>query len=200
MHFVFQIIFSTFPGNFQHIPWITGLTDDEGAFKASAFFSDMKSVREFESEFEKLGPLMFGLHDGQSEAPKVNAQKVRDYYWGGKELDKDNSKRLVDAISDSSYSHPIDTASKIHAMRSQSNVYVYHFGYRGVNSLTELDTDNYPPKIVQKDTVYGVGNGDDLMYLFPILSGTFRSENKWRAAVWRNKNNIPEIILCPAHI
>ena len=80
----------------------------------------------------------------------------------------------MDAISDSSYSHPIDTASKIHAMKSNADVFVYHFGYRGVNSLTELDTNNYPPKIVAKDTVYGVGNGDDLMYLFPILSGTFR--------------------------
>ncbi len=86
--------------NFQHVPWIVGLTDDEGAFKvgtthlegisvgrihnllslyfqASAFFMDMKAVREFEAEFEKYGPLMFGLHDGQSEAPKINAQKVR---------------------------------------------------------------------------------------------------------------------------
>ncbi len=37
---------------------------------------DMKAVREFESEFEKYGPLLFGVHDGHSEAPKVNAQKV----------------------------------------------------------------------------------------------------------------------------
>ena len=32
----------------------------------------MKGVREFEEQFEKLGPLMFGLHDGHSEAPKVS--------------------------------------------------------------------------------------------------------------------------------
>ncbi len=63
-------------GSFQHVPWIVGMTDDEGAFKVSAFFTDMKAVREFESEFEKYGPLMFGMHDGQSEAPKINAQKV----------------------------------------------------------------------------------------------------------------------------
>ncbi len=62
--------------NFQHVPWITGITDDEGAFRASTFFADMKAVREFEEEFEKYGPLMFGLHDGQSEAPKINAQRV----------------------------------------------------------------------------------------------------------------------------
>ena len=162
-------------GGFQHVPWISGITDDEGAFKASAFFNDMKTVREFEEDFEKLGPLMFGLHDGQSEAPKINAQRVREYYWGAdKQLDKDNMADLVNAISDSSYSHPVDTASKIHAMRSQSPVYVYHFGYRGQNSLTQLDTNNYPPKIVDKDVKYGVGNGDDLMYLFPILSGSFR--------------------------
>lgn len=101
---------------------------------------------------------------------------------------------MVDAISDSSYSHPIDTASKIHAMKSKAPVFVYHFGYRGTNSLTQLDVNNYPPKVirilsiqklwvlivflniqvVEKDVHYGVGNGDDLIYLFPILSGTFR--------------------------
>ena len=161
-------------GGFQHIPWIAGLTDDEGAFKGATLIADMKGVHEFEEQYEKLGPLMFGLHDGMSEAPKVNAQRVKDYYWGAAAIDKDNVQKVVNAISDSSYSHPIDTASKIHAMKSQSPVYVYHFGYRGQFSLTQLDVDNYPPKIVPKDVKFGVGNGDDLIYLFPLLAGIFR--------------------------
>ena len=165
-------------GNFQHVPWIVGLTDDEGAFKTSAFISDMKTVREFEEDFEKIGPLMFGTHDGQSEAPKVNAQRIRDYYWGTDTLDKENIQKLSNAISDSSYSHPIDTASKIHAMKSNAPVYVYHFGYRGQYSMTQLDVNNYPPKIVPKDVKFGVGNGDDLIYLFPVLSGIFRPLEK----------------------
>ena len=37
----------------------------------------MKGVREFEEQFEKLGPLMFGLHDGQSEAPKVKVEYMK---------------------------------------------------------------------------------------------------------------------------
>merc|ERR1719423_161557 len=160
-------------GTYQHIPWIVGLTDDEGVYKASALFSDDKSVEEFNSDYEKLGPLAFGFHDGQTEAPKIQAASVRDHYWGAS-LSKANAKGFIDAISDSSYSHPIDTSSKIHTMTSKSPVYVYHFGYRGANSLTQLSTDAYPPKQVQKDVRYGVGNGDDLIYLFPILSGTFR--------------------------
>ena len=59
-------------GNFQHVPWITGITDDEGATRAYAFFEDMEGVREWEEKFAELGPLVFGLHDGQSEAPKVS--------------------------------------------------------------------------------------------------------------------------------
>ena len=34
-------------------------------------------MREFEEKFETLGPLMFGLADGQSEAPKIMAKKVK---------------------------------------------------------------------------------------------------------------------------
>ncbi len=54
-------------------------------------------------------------------------------------------------------------------------VFVYHFGYRGQNSQTQLDVYNWPPKVVPKPVSFGVGNGDDLIYLFPVLSGTFRS-------------------------
>ena len=64
--------------------------------------------------------------------------------------------------------------SQIHSMKSQSPVYVYHFGYRGQFSLTQLDVNNSPPQIVPKDVKFGVGNGDDLIYLFPLLSGIFR--------------------------
>jgi carboxylesterase type B len=67
-------------GNFQHVPWIVGLTDEEGAFKASAMFHDMNSLDEFQDQFEKLGPLMFGFHDGQCEAPKIQAQRVNRIY------------------------------------------------------------------------------------------------------------------------
>ena len=151
------------------------MTSDEGAYKAMPFFSDMAGVREFEEQFEKLGPLMFGFHDGQCEAPKVMAKRVKDFYWGDKPLDKDIAQALVDAISDSSYAHPIDTAGKIHSMTSMSSVYFYHFGYKGQFSLTKLMPNKYPPTIgEQHDITYGVGNGDDLIYLFPIYQGIFR--------------------------
>jgi len=161
-------------GNFQHIPWIVGVTDDEGATRSAAFFADMAGVKEFEDKFEKYGPLMFGFHDGQSEAPKVMAKKVKDFYLGDKPMDQDIASNLVDAISDSSYAHPIDTAAKIHAMKSAAPTFVYHFGYRGKHSLTHIKPNEYPPVLMEPSHHYGVGNGDDLMYLFPIHLGLFR--------------------------
>jgi len=129
---------------------------------------------EWEEKFVELGPLMFGLHDGQSEAPKVMAKKVKDFYLGSSPLEKDSPSGLVDAISDSSYAHPVDTAAKIHALKSAAPVFVYHFGYRGKHSQTHVQPNMFPWQLVQPDTHYGVGNGDDLMYLFPILMGLFR--------------------------
>ena len=114
---------------------------------------DKKAIREFESEFEKLGPYLFGFHDGQCEAPKIHSQQIKDYYWGNNDIDFSNIKGFVNAISDSSYSHPVDTAAKLHAMRSMEKVYMYHFGYHGKNSHTELDTNNYPPKVSLKGCV-----------------------------------------------
>ena len=161
-------------GNFQHVPWMVGLTDDEGATRSAAFFADPAGVKEFEENFEKFGPLMFGFHDGQAEAPKVMAKKVKDFYLGDAAMDQSVAGNLVDAISDSSYAHPIDTAAKIHAMKSAAPVFVYHFGYRGKHSLANVKPNEYPPVLYQPEHHYGVGNGDDLMYLFPVHLGIFR--------------------------
>jgi len=156
-------------GKFQRSSWITGVTDDEGATRASAFFADEAGVLEFENQFERYGPLMFGLHDGQSEAPLVMTKKVKDHYFG----DKLTKAPLVDAISDSSYTHPVSTAAKVHS-KNGAKVYLYHFGYRGKNSLSHIKPNEYPHTLFTPSHHYGVGNGDDLIYLFPIYSGLFR--------------------------
>ena len=38
---------------------------------------------------------------------------MKDFYWAEKRLDKDIASSLIDAISDSSYAHPIDTTGKV---------------------------------------------------------------------------------------
>jgi hypothetical protein len=71
---------------------------------------------------------------------------MKEYYWG-KDLNANSIKGFVNAISDSSYAHPIDTSAKLHSMKAMTDVYVYHFGYKGKNSHTNLDSNNYPPKV-----------------------------------------------------
>ena len=156
-------------GNFQHSSWVTGITDDEGGTRASAFFADEEGVTEFENKFDRYAPLMFGLNDGQSEAPIIMVKKVKDHYFG----DKITEAPLVDAISDSSYAHPFATTSMLHA-KNGANVFLYHFGYRGKHSLSHIKPNEYPPTLITPSHHYGVGNGDDLIYLFPIHSGLFR--------------------------
>jgi len=150
-------------GKFQHSSWITGVTEDEGATRASAFFNDKEGVAEFESLYEVYAPLLFGLHDGQSEDPSAMAERVKDHYFG----DKISEPALVDAISDSSYAYPAATAAKLHA-ENGANVFLYHFGYRGEHSMSHIVPDEYPPRLQPNPTAYGVGNGDDLIYLFPV--------------------------------
>ena len=176
-------------GKFQRTSWITGITDDEGATRASAFFADESGVKEFEEKFEKYGPLMFGLDDGQSEAPMMNAKKVKDHYFG----DKLSTYTLVDAISDSSYAHPVETAAEIHA-KNGVKVYLYHFGYRGSHSLTHIKPNEDPPVLDQPSTEYGVGNGDDLIYLFPIYAGLFTltpEEDKFSRHILSFSHHLP---------
>lgn len=153
-------------GKFQHSSWITGVTDNEGATRAAAFFDDKEGVTEFEQMYDTIGPFMFGLHDGQSEDPKAIANKIKDYYFG----DKISESTLVDAISDSSYSYPVSTAAELHA-KNGAKVFLYHFGYQGLYSMSHIKPNEYPPTILSNPPSYGVGNGDDLIYLFPFYAG-----------------------------
>ena len=89
------------------------------------------------------------------------AQKVREFYWANKEIEREEAAAVVDALTDSAYSHPIDTSVKIHFLKSSSPVFVYHFGYRGQNSLTHLKLDSFPPQIEKTDMHYGVANGEE---------------------------------------
>ena len=67
---------------------------------------DMKAIKEIEDEFERLGPYLFGFHDGQCEAPKIHAGQIKEYYWGKdefgvkiEEITADNIQGFVNAIS-----------------------------------------------------------------------------------------------------
>ena len=106
-------------GNFQHVPWITGITDDEGATRSYAFFEDMAGVREWEEKFAELGPLVFGLHDGQSEAPKVtsNVGKVSQLWSGGSPV----LLFVPRWFSPLAQSHPLSSHRLCHTMPLQSN-------------------------------------------------------------------------------
>ena len=90
----------------------------------------------------------------------VMAKKVKDFYLGGKKLDQEQAGNLVDAISDSSYAHPIDTAATIHAYKSAAPVFVYHFGYRGKHSLAHIKPNTNPPELYTPTHHYGVSITD----------------------------------------
>ena len=74
--------------------------------KVSALMHDKKAIKEIEDEFERLGPYLFGFHDGQCEAPKIHAAQIKEYYWGKdefgtkiEEISADNIQGFVNAIS-----------------------------------------------------------------------------------------------------
>ena len=94
------------------------------------------------------------------------AQKVREFYWANKEIEREEAAAVVDALTDSAYSHPIDTSVKIHFLKSSEKVYVYHFGYRGQHSWTHLKLDSFPPQIEKTDMHYGVANGNHKSMIF----------------------------------
>lgn len=50
------------------------------------------------------------------------AKKVKDFYLGPAPLEPSAPEGLVNAISDSSYAHPVDTAAKVPKIYKSVNV------------------------------------------------------------------------------
>merc|ERR1719342_653542 len=154
-------------GRFRHNSWLTGITDDEGATRASAMFAESEDVKELETNFDLLAPLLFGLTDSSSSL----GSKIKEYYFGSEAI---SSSHMVDALSDSSFSYPMITSLRHHAQNG-ANVFLYHFSYKGKYSQSRLIPNMYPPSLYDPAEDYGVGNGDDLIYLFPVHFGIFQN-------------------------
>ncbi|XP_011864448.1 PREDICTED: esterase E4 [Vollenhovia emeryi] len=153
-------------GRLLDIPWMTGVTSDEGALKVAGIYGRENSVEELENNFNEIAPISL-FYDERYNVTNKNLQNeisssIRNFYFGHDSINstEDSRFKVVDMYSDSWFNHGTYEAVQDFIVNQTSPVFYYYFAYRGSASFTSIFGD--PVKN------YGVSHADDLQYLFPV--------------------------------
>ncbi|XP_015601605.1 venom carboxylesterase-6 [Cephus cinctus] len=148
-------------GQFRDIPWIVGLTKDEGLqISLGISLNDDKNSESLEGwiyYLESLKNLMWSLEDNISVGEVVD-----DFYFI--ENATTTYRSNMSEIGDAFYNWPVYRAVKLQSKLMNSSVYFYVLGYEGTFSGTYA---------IDATKRYGVSHGDDINYLFPYLNKVF---------------------------
>ncbi|KAF2892971.1 hypothetical protein ILUMI_13205 [Ignelater luminosus] len=147
-------------GKAAKIPFMTGITTEDGAMKSPGFFAeDLEVLKDFNANFSFVAPYTFLYHD-TSPDPEYVTTKIKSYYFENQTLTNSSFSRaaLTDIFTDTYFLSGAYDAVLMHFNHTRQPVYYYAFGYRGAISHSEL---------FGKTTYnFGVCHADELLYLF----------------------------------
>ncbi|KAL0852090.1 hypothetical protein ABMA28_000334 [Loxostege sticticalis] len=139
------------------VPWMTGLTKDEGCLKSAWITNNETRLKEFKSGFDIIAPVSF-YYDNSPYADVITKQ-IKDKY-----LKDDNFETvkwgILQIYTDSYFAYPALEAVEQTLSYSKSPIYLYELAYKATNSFSQIFGD--------PEGDYGVCHADDLMHLFPI--------------------------------
>ncbi|KAK5646892.1 hypothetical protein RI129_005356 [Pyrocoelia pectoralis] len=143
-------------GAFSQVPYIIGLTTDDGALISAKIYNDYKSVKKFNDDFENVVPPLLSYNTLASR--KMISRKIKKFYFQDRPIDNDTKSDLTDMFTDAYFYYPQRATIELHSRYSAQPLYFYIFGYRGsFTYLQDYGDTSYD---------YGVVHCDDLIYLF----------------------------------
>ncbi|XP_011149322.1 venom carboxylesterase-6-like [Harpegnathos saltator] len=162
-------VISTKYGRIADIPWMTGITSEEGSLKAPSIYgSDTnESVKRLNDDFKNLFPISLMYSETCSKPIQDEiTSKIREFYFGDRAIDETTRFKVIDMYGDAWFNHGAYTSIRDYLKTQSSPVYLYYFAYRGSVSFSRIFGDS------TKD--YGVSHADDLQYLFPVGEQLFQ--------------------------
>ncbi|KAG5329496.1 EST6 protein, partial [Acromyrmex charruanus] len=145
-------------GDVQDIPWVTGVTSEEGLYPVAEFISDDESLKQLNDNWDILGPNFLDFNYTIPKEKHVEiARLIKEHYFGTKSIDRQSVKELIQMASDRFFVVDGEKAARMQAKVNQNPVWFHYFNYRGEQSLSDSFSDT---------TVnYGVSHGDDTFYV-----------------------------------
>jgi len=158
-------------GEQKMVPWMTGLTPDEGAMLVTRFWKDMDPENNKVTDAWGYIGAKSLLNKNAKEITfedKLKAKMIAHFYVGKDGINRENKQGLMDIFTDAYFAAPNTEAVNLHA-KSRAPVYNYLFSYKGTNSLGPFYAMG-DPSASKED--FGIVHGDDVFYMFKyILNG-----------------------------
>jgi len=154
------------------VPFMSGITSDEGAMITAPNWKYMKEEDNQVQEFWDVWSGMMMARKGldQSYEEKLFNKMVAKFYFGGLEgITRQNKQAMTDLFTDVYMAHPNYEAVKLHA-QAPVPVYNYLMTYNGSQSLSPLFAAGDPEAAAEN---FGVTHGDDLLYTFKMSFGNY---------------------------
>lgn len=154
---------ATKAGHLVDIPWMTGVTSEEGSLKAPSIYSPSNTdlLKRINDDFSNVAPvtLLYGETCPDHLKDKIS-NSIKEFYFGNNPIDNSTRFSVIDMYSDAWFTHCARTAIRDYIEKQSSPLYYYYLSYKGSSSFSKIFGDPYED--------YGVSHGDDLQYLFPV--------------------------------
>lgn len=145
-------------GDVQDVPWVTGVTSEEGLWPVAEFMMKDESLKHLEDNWDLLAPSFLTFNYTIPKAKQLEVSRlIKNHYFGDKPIDKSTLKSLINLSSDRFFIVDSEKAARMQAKVNKQPVWFYYFSYRGADSLS-----NYMSKSVEN---YGVSHADDAYYV-----------------------------------
>ncbi|CAK9823159.1 Venom carboxylesterase-6 [Anthophora retusa] len=154
-------------GDVQDIPWITGVTSEEGLYPVAEFIAKPEALKKLDKNWEVLAPTFLDYNYTLSKEKHTEVAKlIRNHYFGSKKIDSTTTKSLIKVASDRFFIVDGEKAARMQAKVNKQPVWYYYYTYRGAQSLSNSmsgTTNNY-----------GVSHGDDAYFVVdtPYVNAT----------------------------
>ncbi|ODM99919.1 Venom carboxylesterase-6 [Orchesella cincta] len=144
----------------DNVPWIAGLTRDEGAFYTAGILESEKSMQKLNSDWYKMLPNILYYENSASPATQRRiSKKVWEFYFGDdSKITTDKYLKLGRVLGDRFFLTGISRAIREHAKKYESPVYPYIFSHDSEDSIVR--------GFLHAKRSYGVAHADELKYLF----------------------------------
>ncbi|XP_076627824.1 juvenile hormone esterase [Colletes latitarsis] len=141
-------------GDVHDIPWITGVTSEEGLYPVAEFIAIPEALKTLEDNWDLLAPHFLDYNYTLPKEEHVEvARLIKNHYFGSKKIDETTTKSLVEMASDRFFVADSVKAARMQASVNKQPVWYYYYTYRGAQSLSD---------VMSKTTNnYGVSHGDD---------------------------------------
>ncbi|XP_001603114.1 venom carboxylesterase-6 [Nasonia vitripennis] len=141
-------------GDVQDLPWVTGITSEEGLYPVAEFALNDEVLKELDKDWESIAPYLL---DYYYTIPKYEhayvARVIREHYFGNKTINKENVSTLIQLVGDRIFGADAEKAARAQAYVNKNPVWFFYYSHRASHSVSD--------SLSNSSKNLGVCHGDD---------------------------------------